>query len=241
MSESAQIAVIEDSAAGKNAALTLVYDADATQHIPVGDGVFAVVKPYSDELYLQEQKELTELVNQSLQRDADQEVSEVEIKEALLRDVKLADELIETLENYPDLPENWRELLSVEDKQAIIRKALNFVVDEDRKRLSLGKTVVPTACWFNGEVANQEHILRNKTIDDSSRYALIQSKQYKTEKSKKFGKEDSYQIVSQVEAKWKLYLDMRESVKGFANDKVPMRVGVMVIDYVFAKSLDVKK
>lgn len=242
MSEhSAQIVVIGSGSEGKNAALVLVYDADATQRIPVGDGVSAVVKPYSDELFVRYQNELTELTNRSLQRDSDQEVSEVEVKEALLRDVNLADELIETLENYPDLPTNWKELLSVEDKLAIIRKALNFVIDEDKKKLSLGKIIVPTACYFNGKVVNQFHHLRNKTIDDSSRYALIQSKQYKTEKAGKLGKDNIYTVVSQHQAKWELYLDMRQSVEGFVNDKVPMRVGVMVIDYVFGKSLDGKK
>lgn len=225
----------------KKVTVEVEYDMDAVQRIPVGDGVLAVVLPYDDKSYLKDRQEFIDLLNEEAKKGEDAEISELEIKDALERSVKLADRLIEALENYPELPSNWKELMSVEDKGAIIKKALTFVIDEENKKISLGKIIVPTACYFNGEVANQEHILRGKTIDDSSKYTLISTKQYKPEKSKKFGKENTVQIQLQDEEKFALYLEMRESVKGFANDKVPMRVGVMVIDYVFAKTFSGKK
>lgn len=218
----------------------VIYDADETQRIPVGDGVFAVVKPYTDEKFLKVRQEFAELVNESLQRGEDQEVTQEEIKQALVRDVKLADELIENLEGYPDLPGDWKELLSVEDKQAIIRKALNFVIDEAESEFVLGKTVVLTACYFNGKVANQRHILRKKTIDDSSAYSHLVTKQYKPVKIKKFGQKDAFEFILQDQAKAALYDSMIESPEGFQNNKVPLRVKVLVIDHIFSV-LDGKK
>lgn len=219
-----------------------VFDAEATQEFLIDKeaNVFAVVKPYKDELYLQSRKNFVEAVNDFVRKGIEREVTEAEIKANLIRDSKIADELIETLKNYPDLPENWKELLPFEDKQSIIRRATNFVIDEDSKKITLGKTIVPTACYFNGEPARQQHVLRLRTIDDSSRYALIESKQFKPEKIDRLGGKTVNLLVLQDEAKWKLYQEMRESVKGFANDKVPMRVGVMVIDHIFADLLPKK-
>ena len=217
-----------------------VYDADAVQKIPVGDGVYAVVTPFTDEMFLQNRREFAEKVNEFIKRGDEREMSEIEIREALIKDCELADKLIENLENYPDLPADWKELMSAEDKQAIIRKATTFVIDEERDLISLGKTIVPTAAYFNGEVTNQTHILRRRTIDDSSAFTHITSKQYKPLKNKKFGQKTGAEFVPQDAAKAALYDAMLESVSGFAGNKVSLRVKVLVIDHIFTP-VDAKK
>lgn len=226
----------------KNTDTIVIYDAEAVQRIPVGDGVCAVVKPYSDKRYLEYRDDFVKAVNEALKETKGAtNAEEEEIKQALEKDCELCDALLDTLEGYEDLLADWKESISVEDKQAIIRKATNFVIDEDSEKFSLGKIVVPTACYFNGEVARQSHVLRRKSIDDSSRYALLKTKQFKVTPGKKLGEDNLVQVTPQDEAKSALYDAMRERVEGFANDNVPMRVKILVIDYIFPASIPGKK
>lgn len=218
-----------------------IYDANATQKIPVGEGVYAVVKPYSDERFTEYRKDFVKSLNEIMKKGDGANLEEAEIKQAIENDCALCDELLDALEGYADLPADWKALISAEDKLAIIRKALNFVIDEESEKLSLGQLVVPTACYFNGEVARQSHVLRRKTIDDSSRYALLKSKDYKVTPARKFGADKQVEITPQDEGRIALYDDMRQSATGFANDKVPSRVKILVIDHIFSTAVDNQK
>lgn len=222
-----------------------IYDSNAIQKIEIGDGVFAVMKPYTDKRYLSYLAEITEKLNETLKSkgvDTEAEVEEHEIKESLLQDIALADELLEALEGYEDLPEDWKSLISAEDKIALLRKATRFTIDEDSRKFTLGAfTEVPTVCYFNDKLASQTHKLRRTTIDNSSRYALIQAKRYKVGESSRVGRKNVVQITPQEENKAALYDQMIESVTGFERSDVPIRVKSMVVDYVFQSSLDEKK
>lgn len=220
----------------------MIYDADATQKIPIDEGVYAVVKPYSDERYEQYRTAFVKAINEMTKRGETERFEEAEVKQAIEMDCELCDELLENIEGYPDLPGDWKQEISAEDKLELIRKALHFVIDEDARKFSLGATMtIPTACFFNGKVARQKHNLRRKTIDDSSRYALLKSKEFKVSEAKRLGKNHAVEFTPQDEAKVRLYDEMLQSIEGFRNDKVPSRVKILVIDYVFAASIAAKK
>jgi len=217
------------------------YDAYAVQKIQIDDGVFAVVQTYSDERFLQYRKDVSDKINEFLQKGDAKNIREAEMKAAVEIDLSLAQELVETLEGYPDLPSDWKDSISIEDYLQLIGTAHNFVIDEEAKKFSLGKTYVPTACYFNGKVARQKHYLRKKTIDDSSKYALIKSKEYERKPSNKLGVDDLFFLHPQDIEKAQLYDEMKESVDGFENEFVPLRVKVLVIDYIFASTINPKK
>lgn len=221
------------------------YDADATQKILIGGNAFAAVKPYTDEKYLANQKEFAEDVNKRIASGADNKLSEDDIKANLIKDCELADELISALEGIEDLPEDWKDLVAPEDKVSIVKRAINFIIDDEENEgisfKNLLKIVVPTASYFNNIVSQQTHTLRRKTIDDSSAYAYIASKSYNPKKATKFGQKDYVEIVPQDEAKGRLYDEMLESVDGFVNNKVPLRVKVLVIDHVFKSTIGTGK
>ncbi len=219
----------------------VIYDAQAVQKIQIDDGVFAVVQPYTDNQFLQFRKDFADAINEVLKKGDAKNISEAEMKTSVEIDLSLAKELVETLEGYPELPTDWKDSISIEDYLQLIGTAHNFVIDEDAKKFSLGKTFVPTACYFNGKVARQKHYLRKKTIDDSSKYALIKSKEYERKPSNKLGVDDLFILHPQDIEKAALYDEMKESVEGFKNDVVPMRVKVLVIDYIFASTINPKK
>ncbi|KAK0039550.1 hypothetical protein Bpfe_031035 [Biomphalaria pfeifferi] len=222
-----------------------IYDVEATQRIKVDDEVIAVIKPYSDERYLKFRDELTKKINEYLKNnkkaDLTDEVSELEIKESILLNQELADELIDSLENVEDLPADWKSLISYEDKIQLLETAHRFVIDEDNKKFSLKEINVPTACFFNGKAVRQNHKLRPKSIDDSSKYAWITSKELKVTQTGRLEKEKTVEFFSQDEKKAELYDSMLIKAENFKNDKVPLKVKVLVIDYVFASTVNQKK
>jgi hypothetical protein len=210
-----------------------IYDIAATQKLEIDEGVFVIVKPYTDAHFSSDLTAYADKLNQALKSAKTQtEASAAEIKEALMFDVDVAKSLVETIEGF-DLTDNWRDDISAEEYLDWFNTAHKFAVNEDKKKFSLSQNIVPTVCEFNGKLAYQFHTLRRKTIDDSSKYVLIQTNEYTSTPSKIIGKSATVEYKSQHQAKADLYDDMLESVKGFANDKVPMRVKILVIDYIF--------
>ncbi|MCU0240521.1 MAG: hypothetical protein MUC29_13860 [Pyrinomonadaceae bacterium] len=133
--------------------------------------------------------------------------------------------------------QEWEDYLDIEDKQEILRK-LTIVRIKSIKRTTNGNTEIVTECYFNGKPCDQTHILRKKMIEDSSKYKLIESKQFKTEAGKGLGDEVRVtEVIPQDVAKAELYDDIHLQNFGFVDGNIPIRFKTLTIDNYFTSKL----
>lgn len=100
---------------------------------------------------------------------------------------------------------------------------------------------VRTEAFFDGLPVEQTHTLKAKSDEYQKKYNRLQRSQYKVERTEGLRREPKLEIVPQHKAKGLLYDEMYISSTGFADDIVPLRFKVVVIDDIFSASIDPKK
>lgn len=216
---------------------TWTVDITAEQRLSLGGGMFAVMNTYPDTHWKMRRDEFWKYIN-SLNLDEDSEAANLEkFKHNFEQDYELFKILCKTIDGV-ELPENWKNEFAPEDARKLVTMITNFVIDEDTRKFNpfAKEITVPTACLFNGKPAKQIHTLKRQTIDLSSRYSHIKSKQLKYDETL-----ERNLVIPQEESKAELYDEMFISQTGFKDGNIPVRVKAMVIDWVFAPSIPEKK
>ena len=128
--------------------------------------------------------------------------------------------------------------------------AVAIVEPEGRKggKLRLGELqaeqTIVTEVWFNGQVVQQQHVLKPKTLEWEKKFERIQKKRFREEKIKGLHRrKPTIEFIPQDDKIGELYDEMVIDALGFAATapgRVPLRFKTLVINYVFAPKLDQK-
>lgn len=203
-----------------------------------------VFGPLSDERYMQWTREL------KVRGTAD-DISE-ESREATAR---LWDDIIVEVENIEYDPDaDWKALIPSGEKLEAVNDLLAVAVVEPEEtthtKLRLGaaatQTIV-TEAYFNGEVTQQTHVLAAKSFELEKKYERIQAKRIRQEPTKGLRRKPKIEYIPQDDKLGGLYDEMLISTTGFVGegykftDVIPLRFKVLVINYIFAPTLDQKK
>lgn len=137
-------------------------------------------------------------------------------------------------EGEPD----WANYLDFEDINAIIAR-LTLVIIKSVIKNSDGTATVMTECYFNGKPSEQTHIVK-KTIDSSSRYALLAQKQMTRADGKGLDSAPIFTFHPQDEAKGEIYDEILIEKTGFAS-WVPLRFKTLVVDRIHSSGVKQKK
>ncbi|HRH40388.1 MAG TPA: hypothetical protein PKY82_02000 [Pyrinomonadaceae bacterium] len=134
---------------------------------------------------------------------------------------------------------DWEEYLEFEDMSNILGSLTIVIIKSVTKNADKTITVV-TECYFNSKPCQQTHLLRAKTIDTSSKYSLLETKQYSREEGKGLDAKPVIILHPQDQAKAEIYDEMLIESKGFAS-WVPLRFKTLVIDRIHASKIKPKK
>jgi hypothetical protein len=231
------------------------YDADQTQEISLlieteADEVKVthVIAPLSDKLLV----EFDEARQVAVVGDNRQTGTETHTAAAA---VKLWDKACLTVRGYgesdEDLPEDWRELVPVEDKIAVMDHILTCVIAE--KESSDGQSAARAAwganrartiqseSYFNDEIVVTGHTLRAKTAQDYAEYERINRLMFENQRSGLRKKTERLAVFpATMRGKAALYDKVVLSTSGYS-DRVPLHHKAVVIDAYFAARADTEK
>jgi hypothetical protein len=234
------------------------YDADQNQEIPLlveteaGEAkVTHVIAPLTDKAL----HEFDEARQVAVVGDSRQTGTETHTATAA---VKLWGQVCLTVLGYgesdQDLPEDWRELVPVEDKIAVIDHVLTCVAVErescdgnlparparavwgaDRSRS------IQTESYFNDEIVLTSHTLRAKTAQDYAEYERINRLMFENQRSGLRKKSERLAVFpATMRGKAALYDKVAISSSGYA-ERVPLHHKAVVIDAYFAAKADTEK
>jgi hypothetical protein len=238
--------LVREEGTGPAAKPVAVYDASAKNRfefeIRHNGGVYDVAYIFDaleDSRYLQWIHEFNVKGNED-------SVSE-ESREATCR---LWDDVIGEVENieYPE-GADWKSLIDHQEKIDSLNQFLAVAIVEQEKqpgKLRLGTDSVPTEvmvteAWMNGEIKQQTHTLKPKTIELEKKYSRIQGKRFKQQKVGGLRSKPKIEYVPQDEKIGELYDEMKIAAEGFKGDVIPLRFKTTVIHEIFASKLDPKK
>lgn len=168
--------------------------------------------------------------------------------------VKLWDRVCSGVQGYgdsdEDLPEDWRELVPIEDKIAVIDHLLTCVVvendngTEDSGRAPWGASrsrTIHTESYFNDEIVLTSHTLRAKTAQDYAEYERINRLMFENQRSGLRRKSERLAVFpATMRGKGALYDKVVISAEGY-EDGVPLHHKAVVIDAYFAPKSDTEK
>ncbi|MBX7170146.1 MAG: hypothetical protein K1X72_04260 [Pyrinomonadaceae bacterium] len=214
---------------------SIIYDGQTMQEwkysLPVGDKfIDGVIRfhPFKDDRYL-------EFVSEVSKFNSDIELENV--KKAWETNQKLWDDL--RISGEFDGIQNWEDYLEFEDISNILAKLTVVVIKSVIKNPD--KTItVTTQAYFNGKPCEQIHHLKAKTIDTSSKYSLLESKEYTREEGKGLDAKPIIQFHPQDTAKSEIYEEMLIESKGFGS-WTPVRFKTLVIDRIHSSKVKIKK
>lgn len=235
------------------------YDADQSQEIPLlveteaGEAKVAhVIAPLTDKLL----HEFDEARQVAVVGDSRQTGTETHTATAA---VKLWEQACLTVRGYgdsdDDLPEDWRELVPVEDKIAVMDHVLTCVALEKGERESgdgqggPARAVwgadrsrsVRTESYFNDEIVLTSHILRAKTAQDYAEYERINRLMFENQRSGLRKKSERLAVFpATMRGKAALYDKVAISSSGYA-ERIPLHHKAVVIDAYFAAKADTEK
>ncbi|MBV9242688.1 MAG: hypothetical protein JO314_11840 [Acidobacteria bacterium] len=236
MSEATENALIRDE--------TPVYDPDARnrfEYVVHENGqqfdTAQVFEPLSDDRYLQWLNEFRIRGNES---HVDEQSSEASLK--LSRELVCEIGNIEVPEGY-----DWRDLPSYKERIDILNQFLAVAAfDVDDEAPSGGKRTphaertqtVLTEAWFNGQILQQRHVMREKNLELEKKYARIQGKRFKPETTRGLRGKPKIEFVPQDRKIGEMYDEMQVSASGFAGDFIPLRFKTAVIHHIFAAKFE---
>jgi hypothetical protein len=206
----------------------VIFNANTAQKwkvsIPVNNGTLEgtiTFQPFKDEFWKE--------YNAPFENISDDELENMKI--ALQRD----EELWRKLQPKGEFGiEDWEDYFELEEKQDLLRR-ISVVRIKSVKKLDDGNTEIKTECYFEGKPVSQVFVLRKKTFDHSSRYKLLESKQYKS-----IG-DDKFEMVNQDKEKAELLNDLLVlKVKGIQDEIIPTRFSTLIIDNFFKSKLGKK-
>lgn len=215
---------------------SVIYDADARNRfgysVVDGDETFKTAQIFEslpDERYLQWLREFKIKGNDEQLDEQSREAS-----------VRLSTEIVVEVENVEVKDgEDWRVLLPYSERIEIINKFLAVsalapekVSDSKRTLAAHSTQTVITEAWFNGEVAQQTHVIKAKTLEWEKKYARIQSKRFKQEATRGLKGKPKVEFIPQDRKIGELYDEMLERSDGFAS-WTPLRFKTAVMHFVF--------
>ncbi|HEV7646328.1 MAG TPA: hypothetical protein VGO50_20505 [Pyrinomonadaceae bacterium] len=234
------------------------YNADQSQEIPLlveteaGEAKVAhVIAPLTDKLL----HEFDEARQVAVVGDSRQTGTETHTATAA---VKLWEQACLTVRGYgesdDDLPEDWRELVPVEDKIAVIDHVLTCVALEKSEQESCDGTLPARAAWgadrsrsiqtesyFNDEIVLTSHTLRAKTAQDYAEYERINRLMFENQRSGLRKKSERLAVFpATMRGKAALYDKVAMSASGYA-ERIPLHHKAVVIDAYFAAKADTEK
>ena len=175
--------------------------------------------------------------------------------------VKLWDKACLNVRGYgdsdDDLPEDWRDLVPVEDKIAVMDHILTCVTVEKEASDNGGDgadggTVraawganrarsIQTESYFNEEIVLTDHTLRAKTAQDYAEYERINRLMFENQRSGLRKKNERLAVFpATMRGKAALYDKLVLSSAGY-EDRVPLHHKAVVIDAYFAAKADTEK
>jgi len=236
-----------------------LYDADQSQEIPLlvetetGEvKVTHVIAPLTDKLLI----EFDEARQVAVVGDSRQTGTETNTASAA---VKLWDKACLAVRGYgdsdEDLPEDWRELVPVEDKIAVMDHILTCVAIEKEAggdgggaRAAWGANrsrSVQTESYFNDEILPAAHTLRAKTAQDYAEYERINRLMFENQRSGLRKKTERLAVFpATMRGKAALYDKVLISATGYGTDnggRVPLHHKAVVIDAYFTARADTEK
>ncbi|HUF02782.1 MAG TPA: hypothetical protein VMM38_01260 [Aridibacter sp.] len=221
-----------------------IYDAEARNRFAYrvrhGGAVYDtahIFEPVSDDRYMQWLR--------AFRIRGDESNIQEETNEATLA---LWEDLIVEVENVESSSENWKAQLPFSEKIESVQDYLAVAVADGAEEAS-GKRiltddlrqVVFTEAYFNGKITRQKHTLREPTFEQKKKYARVEAKRWRQERTKGLKRKPRVEFVPQDEKLGDLYDELLISVEGFARDIVPLRFKTTVVDEIFAGVLDEKK
>lgn len=163
--------------------------------------------------------------------------------------IRYWDDVIDSVEmDFPE-GENWKQLVTEDEKLHSLKHALAVAISDDVEKAKgkLTRTAVTdtqaviTECWYGGDVVRQTHVMRGKTRELEKKYARIEQKRFKQEQIGGLRRKARVEYVVQDHRVGELYDEMLVSVTGFAGDKVPLRFKTAVVHAMFTSEIDQKK
>lgn len=149
-----------------------------------------------------------------------------------------------------ELPEDWRELVPIEDKIAVIDHVLTCVVVEKEidnateARAAWGvnrSRRIDTESYFNHVIILTSHTLRAKTAQDYAEYERINRLMFENQRSGLRKKSERLAVFpATMRGKAALYDKVVVSAEGYS-DRVPLHHKAVVIDAYFAVKSDTEK
>jgi hypothetical protein len=248
---------------------TDLYDSEQNQHIPLaieaGEGevkVAHVMAPLTDKLLI----EFDEARQVAVVGDSRQTGTETHTAAAA---AKLWDKACLSVRGYgesdEDLPEDWRELIPIEDKIAVIDHILTCViVEKDASEIKNGESKngeaenkaraawganrarsILTESYFNDEIVLTAHTLRSKTAQDYAEYERINRLMFENQRSGLRKKSERLAVFpATMRGKATLYDKVVLSTSGYNAEnggRVPLHHKAVVIDAYFAAKADTEK
>ena len=233
-----------------------LYDADQSQEIPLlveteagSAQVSHIIAPLTDKLLI----EFDEARQVAVVGDSRQTGTETHTATAA---VKLWEKVCLGVRGYgdsdEDLPEDWRELVPVEDKIAVMDHVLTCVVADKEcddsgagaARVSWGANRsrgIQTESYFNDEIILTSHTLRAKTAQDYAEYERINRLMFENQRSGLRKKTERLAgFPATMRGKAALYDKVATSAGGYA-ERVPLHHKAVVIDAYFTAKADAEK
>lgn len=213
------------------------FDASAKQRLEfTSDGnTFAhLYNALSDERYIQFSEELEVVISEQT----------TEVNGVLDAITKLWDDIVYDVEGYEDTkPSNWKSFIDPLEKEESIDQFLGVIVYEKAKtgkRSFTGTHTLILETFFNGKIARTEHEVKTKTIEDVKEYKRILKSSIRRKQG--LNKKDKIDIaIADTLGLQKLCQSLRVSVKGYANNDVPIWHDTAVAHYWLTKGLDDEK
>lgn len=233
------------------------YDADQSQEIPLlvetetGEvKVTHIIAPLTDKLLI----EFDEARQVAVIGDSRQTGTETHTATAA---VKLWDKTCLAVRGYgdsdEDLPEDWRELVPVEDKIAVMDHILTCVAVEKSEKGSDGSAgtraawganrarSIQTESYFNDEIVPASHTLRAKTAQDYAEYERINRLMFENQRGGLRKKTERLAVFpATMRGKATLYDKVIVNASGYA-ERVPLHHKAVVIDTYFTARADTEK
>lgn len=180
-------------------------------------------------------------------KGGEQDVSE-ESTEASCR---YFDDVVDSVEGI-DFPPgaDWKSLIRSSEKTDVMKAVLAVAISDPeiaskkpafRASSEIEQVTIITECWFNGEVAQQKHVMRPRTAELEKKYARISGKRFKQENTRGLRRKPRVEYAPQDDKFGELYDQMKISATGFAGDVIPLRFKTTVVHEIFNSELDQKK
>jgi hypothetical protein len=235
-----------------------LYNADQAQEIPLlietGEGetkVGHIISPLADKLLI----EFDEARQVAVIGDNRQTGTETHTATAA---VGLWEKACLAVRGYgdsdDDLPEDWRELVPVEDKIAVIDHILTCVVadsstDAENTARPEGRAAwganraksIRTESYFNDEIVVAAHVLRAKTAQDYVEYERLNRLMFDSARGGLRRKSERLAVFpATMKAKAELYDKLILRASGYTK-RVPLHHKAVVVDAYFIAKSDTEK